>query len=283
MNLANMNLQLSDNPIYVYNDNGDRYDISNFPDLEYHDIKQLLGSDSLSRKGKAFERYMFGGVYVPRVTSILSYCRSDNDYLMKWAAKLGDNYNTEHENVLYTGSMVHELIEEYLLSKTSYIMSRVRKCKDEIITSYNNFLSWYNSIPLNISVYVSEMPLICPYYGGTLDAILTIGDKNYLVDFKTSRSISSEYFIQLSAYLWIINNYYPDIPKIDYIGVLRFDKKKQNCYQGVFLELNKPEDIQYIYQCQHTFFSALNVFYSMNVLQQETSYIIKNNRRNAYV
>ena len=283
MNLENINIQLSDNPIYVYNTNGDRYDISKTPSLKYPDMKQLLGSELLSRKGKAFGRYMFNGVYVPRVTSILPFCRGDNEYLMRWASKLGKDYETENENILYIGSMVHELIEEYLLYNTSFKLTRIRKCKDDIKTSYNNFLYWYNSMPTDISVYVSEMPLICPYYGGTLDAILTINGKNYLVDFKTSKSITPEYFIQLSAYLWVINNFYKDIPRIDYIGVLRFDKKKENCYQGVFLELDNMDDAQYIYECQQTFFLALNMFYAMNILQKKTSSVIKHNRRDKYV
>lgn len=282
MDLLLMNKQFTDNPVYIYNYNGDRFDISNQPKIDNVNLNDLV--NSLTRTGKAFERYMFNGVYVPRVTSILDYCKGNIEYLNKWAAKLGDKYPTESENNLYVGSKVHNAIEKFLSSHVEIDTKDIRRCKDDILTSYNNFRIWYDKVIFNtgrpIELYVSEMPIISPYFGGTLDAILKIGDKMFLVDFKTSKSISTEYFIQICAYKWIIDNYYPDLPKLDGLGVLRFDKKIKNCYQCVFLEIDK--DIDYITMCQQTFGVALNMFYSMNILNKETRTIIKNNKEEIF-
>ena len=70
-----MNLQLSDNPIYVYNDNGDRYDISNFPDLEYHSslhfLTRLIIYDVLDNKYSSINSWTIDPVYRTFSCSVL--------------------------------------------------------------------------------------------------------------------------------------------------------------------------------------------------------------------
>tara|TARA_X000001382_G_scaffold116995_1_gene96412 strand:+ start:26 stop:385 length:360 start_codon:yes stop_codon:yes gene_type:complete len=58
----------------------------------------------------------------------------------------------------------------------------------------------------SIKFLETEVSLVSEKYqfGGTFDAIAEINGKNYLIDFKTSKSIYQEYVIQLAAYrqLW---------------------------------------------------------------------------------
>ena len=51
-----------------------------------------------------------------------------------------------------------------------------------------------------------EIPISCPWFGGTIDAILVINGATYIIDFKTSKKISSEYLVQVAAYMWLVNN-----------------------------------------------------------------------------
>ena len=282
MDLVMMNRQLTDNPLFVYNGNGDRIDISSQPVMEMPNLLDEVGSDLLNRSNdKIFGRYMFNGVRVPRTSTILEYCSGNREYLMKWAAKLGDKYDSEKVKSLDTGTKAHEVIAEYLTSGTMYTLNRVRSNKQEVMNSVDNFIAWYNNATIvlgwKVELIISEVPLICPWFGGTADAILEINGKRYLVDFKTSKRMVPEYFIQVSAYKWIIDNFYPEYGPIDGVGILRFDKFSKT-YEDLFLEMCNSFDAYYIMHCQKVFALAVNMFYSMNVLTNETSEIKKNKK-----
>lgn len=282
-----MNRQLTDNPLFVYNDNGDRMDLSTQPVMEQPNLMDEVGSDLLNRSNnKIYGRYMFNGVRVPRTTTILEYCSGNKEYLMKWAAKLGSNYDSEKNETLNTGTKVHEVIAEYLTSGTTYSLNNARGNKQEIMKSVNNFMAWYNNVTINlgwkVELILSEIPLICPWFGGTADAILDINGRRFLVDFKTSKRIIPEYFIQVSAYKWIIDNFYPEYGPIDGVGILRFDKKS-DIYEDLFLEMCNPYDVYYIDHCQKVFALATNLFYSMNVLTNETSLVKKNKKEQSNI
>ena len=119
-----------------------------------------------------------------------------------------------------------------------------------------------------------EVPLVCPWFGGTADLVLKINGRNFLIDLKTSKKITPDYFIQVSAYKWVIDNFYPEYGPIDGVGVLRLDKYS-NKYEDVFIDINTPEDIYFINHCLQTFGIALNMYYQMNILAKETANIIK--------
>lgn len=277
--LLTMNCKMSENPIYIYNSNGDRIDISTEPLLPGSEIPQYM--DNTTRKGKAFEAYTYNGIAVPRVTSILEYTMGNREYLMKWAAKLGPEYISTKRHSLDVGSKIHEVIAEYMTNGTLYTIQHLRgPIKEEVTNCFRNFLAWYNHIKRlgwKIEVVASEIPLICPWFAGTADLIVIINGRKYVIDFKSSKSISPDYLIQVSAYKWIIDNYYPEYGVIDGVGILRFDKH-HDTYQDLFLDVSDPKDYHLICHCQQIFSWALNLFYSMNVVTKEIS-DIKNDKR----
>ena len=273
LDIVQMKRQNSDNPLYVYNTNGDRFDISTEPVLDTPDLKNTVEFEKLNREGKAYSRYMFNGVRVPRVTSILSYCEGDTDGLMRYAANLGRRYYEVNKNTLDIGTKVHEAIAEYLTAGTTYCLSNTPyKLRREVDQCLRNFIAWYNNATMNlgwkVEIFISEVPLICPWFAGTADAILIINGKRYIVDFKSSKRISTSYFIQTSAYKWIVDNYYPDYGPIDGLGILRFDKFN-DVYEDLFLEMSDPNDTSFITYCQQVFGLALNMFYNMEILNTE--------------
>jgi hypothetical protein len=181
------------------------------------------------------------------------------------------------DRTLSAGTKAHEVIAEYLTSGTTYTMKNVpRTNRREVKKSVNNFMAWYNHVTLNlgwkVEIFLSEVPLICPWCGGTADAILIINGRKFLVDFKTSKKISPDYFIQVSAYKWILDNFYPQYGPIEGVGILRFDKSADT-YEDIFLEMNVPQDAQFILHCQQVFGLALNMFYTMNVITAEANNI----------
>lgn len=264
-----MNRQIVDQPVYLYNRNGDRMDVAASPMMESQNTSSFI--ENTERKGKPFGAYTYHGVPVPRVTSILDYCMGDREYLLQWAANLGSKYNNEKRKTLDIGSKLHEAIAEYMVSGTLYTIQHLRgPVKEEVANCFRNFLAWYDHIKRigwKIEVVTSEVPLICPWFGGTADLIVVLNGRRYVIDFKSSKRIYDEYLIQVSAYKWLIDNYYPEYGPIDGIGILRFDKVK-NVYEDLFFDVKEPSDYAFIQQCQWIFGCALNMFYATNVFHQ---------------
>ena len=80
-------------------------------------------------------------------------------------------------------------------------------------------------------------------YAGTLDRVITIDGKTYLVDIKTSNSIYPSYWLQLAAYRELLG----DLHKIDGVAILWLNAKtrtrgKKGDIQGVGWQMVIRED-----------------------------------------
>lgn len=282
--LLAMNRQHTDNPIYIYNSGGDRTDISNTPIPQARTLEEIVSNGTITRTGKTFDSYMYNGVKVPRVTSILEYCSGNKDFLLNWASKLGPDYRFEKERTLEIGHKLHEAIAEYLSNGTLYTIQHLRGyIKKEVSNCFKNFLAWHQNLIRNgytIRIIASEVPLICPWFAGTADLLIELNGRKYVVDFKSSKHITPEYIIQASAYKWIIDNYYVDeYGHIDGIGVVRFDKVS-DVYEDIFFDESDSRDAQIIYNSQFTFANALNTLYAMNSLNNEFKAVKKYKAKN---
>lgn len=238
------------------------------------DLFDALVLEGIVDKREKWSTYKFGDMNVPRVSEILKDCIG-KDYLMKWALNLGkDAYNRESTDTLITGTIVHEMIEHFLFygvkKEVNYKSYRMRMRTEK---AYLNFLSWYRNMINNgyeITLLYIEKETVCPWYGGTIDCGINIKhekyniDRNYIVDFKTSKQISIDYFLQTYAYLWSehFNKHYfdPSIPEIHGIGIIRIDKE-QNRYEDIFLDYNDTEKSRILDDINVAFSSMLNWYY----------------------
>ena len=78
-------------------------------------INNFLSYDPLTEKRERWDHYTFSGMNVPRVTEIIS-ATIGRGYLMKYAAKLGANYEKQNKMTLDTGTLVHAMLEDYIIS-----------------------------------------------------------------------------------------------------------------------------------------------------------------------
>lgn len=227
----------------------DLKDINKYPIIDSFNLEDIFDMEYIDDKyrSKYFDHYKYNGIGVPRVTHILDAC-IDHSGLMHWAAKLGEQEMARvRRESLDVGSIVHEMIDNYLINGTDLELdSRIPKSYiDKIMTAYNNFKKWnkrLNDLGFYIEEVIAiELPVVCHLYGGTIDAILKINSKVYIVDFKTSKVITHEYILQTSSYYWMVNNGYApiDIPHIDGIGIIRVDKVKDQ-FEDLFLNENIP-------------------------------------------
>ena len=245
-------------------------DITNLPVIKSLDLEDIFLLDSIDNvyREKHFDVYKYDGVGVPRVSHILKECIG-KEYLMLWAAKLGQRQMIIERNKATTiGSRVHEMIEHYLLTGNdldlSYKTSPVYM--NEINRAYENFKDWIiyiESLGYKIEeVIATETPVICPWYGGTIDCIVKINGKIYIIDFKTSKQISYEYITQTCSYMWAVNNgYAPHLPYIDGVGIIRIDKEKRK-FEDLFLNNHIPYQADIINHFYNGFGSLLSCFYS---------------------
>ena len=209
---------------------------------------------------------------VPRVSEILDACIGKS-YLQNWAAGLGENYTEERQKILNTGTYAHSLIEDFL--KYGYVRDSTKVFDkpfylEQANKCYYNFNTWWHNMieqGFKIDIIDIERTVVCPLYGGTADIIACIKDPkglvgNYILDFKTSKSISIDYFYQTIMYKNAIEfeNTTSDIHlNIDGVGIVRCDKFK-NSYE--YLIINKNKDPEFINTLEISVINMVNWYYN---------------------
>ena len=226
-------------------------------------IEDLLKSHVINYNLLTEDRYFYNNNPVPRVTELLSEIHEE--YLMLWANSLGfrrRRYKDELEMAAYIGTNVHEFIEQFLIKKEFNELTRVdTEYFVKINNAVNSFIMWYSDVSKNnnIEILGMEQKLVCPWFGGTYDVLLKINGKIYLGDFKTSNHVGYKYFLQLTAYKYMLEYYYNT--KIDGCLILQLDK---NCvaYEEYFLDFSNIEHLNFINQCTTTFLSLVYTYYN---------------------
>lgn len=205
---------------------------------------------------------------VPRVTQILSKM-IHNDGLMYWANSLGFKgirYRDELNRAVDVGTEAHSCIEKYL--------------KEKIQTDSNipflGFMSWVNIITqdmgLTMDLIYSEHKLVCKWFGGTLDALIDIGGKIYLIDFKTSNHVTFTYFLQLAAYIYMLRreeNIY-----VDGVIVLQLNKKTPE-FNEYLLDFSIESHNLFMNNCINTFLSLVYSYYNIYKIEEDFKDLFK--------
>lgn len=158
------------------------------------------------------------------------------------------------EDAGLVGSVVHGLIEDYLLNK------KIPNQSDKaVVNCFNLFLDWWNTQEYQVVELEKKIFSKKHNYAGTLDLVLR--DKNgnlVLADIKTSNHISFDYTLQLNAYKYayeeetkskITNGLIIRLPKKDSkieIKELPLNKEMFNAFLGakymmLAMESNKPK------------------------------------------
>ena len=213
--------------------------------------------------------YVYNGCTVLRVTAILSKC-IHNDGLLYWANNLGFkhlSYKKTLNKAATIGTQCHENIDMFL-EDNSHTMSE--DSLFEAKNAYNSFQKWFADITkaAKVNVIFHERPIVCKYFGGTLDGLYNIDGKLYLIDYKTSNNISYNYYLQLSAYRYMLRTELGI--NIDGCIILQLSKKNGIAYNEYVLDFSNPQHLDFINRCENTFFSLVYAYY--NLLSLEAQY-----------
>lgn len=149
--------------------------------------------------------YKMDDKFYPSVTYLLGCVYPSGFGLQQWIGDVGNKRAEEiRDDAGEDGSFVHEAIEKILLGgkiHTDEINDRFKPQRSlKIHRCLKAFLDWYEEYkPETIS---TEYIVINDEYGyaGTVDYKCKIGGEEYIIDFKTSKSIHPTARVQLSAY-----------------------------------------------------------------------------------
>ena len=177
---------------------------------------------------------------------------------MTWANNIGLYQKKKYKDVLdqaaTKGTYVHDAIEDYIKNGNELNMENVMSgYRMEVHNAYESFKSWWTMLNTNytVEVLMQEAKLVCPWFGGTLDLLVKIDGRIYLLDFKTSNSHSYKYFLQLAAYRYMLRNSYGIF--VDGCGVIKLDKKSIK-YEEYVVECHCCD---FMNDCETTFLSLV--------------------------
>lgn len=217
----------------------------------------LLNDITVFDKGKS-ARYRYQGRGVPSVTELLSFI--DTEGLIGWANRIGrqgiDNRDVVKKAADF-GTMVHESIEMYL--KKPVLNDNV--CLEA-------FKKWWDGVNSchRVRVLGQEEPMIGEFFAGTYDLLISIDDKPYLIDFKTSNHVGYKYFMQLAAYRYLI--YTKKNINLEGCLILQFDKEEIN-FREYSLTFSDPADYEFIENCYRAFMGLVYTYYNAKLCQRQ--------------
>ena len=221
-------------------------------------------------------------INVPRVTNILR-STIGRDELNNWAASLGENYKSTKQSILNTGTLVHAMIDDFILlgsRQDVYLGTEYENAyMDQADTAYNNFVEWwfdFHNKGCKIEPIAIEKVITCPWYGGTADFIANITypdgrSYNYILDFKTSKQIGFDYFIQTRMYMNAVNSNIclgieKELPSIGGIGIIRVDKQKKVTQ---FLAADVNQDMDFLINLDYSISAMLTWYYEQTAIKSQ--------------
>jgi hypothetical protein len=180
---------------------------------------------AIEEHSKAHQVYKnAAGDIVPGVTSILDEFDSKGN-LVRWSNKQGLRGIDSGEyarNSAEIGTRAHDLIHSYLNPDHIVSSSPLPPGLEPFATAaFACFSHWFASSNV-VNIIATEQQLHGEEYGGTMDAVLSIGGTVTLVDWKTGNSVRPYVHAQLEAYarLWDATHE----TKIESLLALQLDK-----------------------------------------------------------
>ena len=156
-------------------------------------------------------------VEVPSVTTIIKLL--NKPFIAKWANSLGwkrQSYDKVLEESANKGTFVHETLHEYLFKegkKFDLSNPEVLNFLYENLNTFKEFEKDYDIKPI-----WGEKSFSLDKFGGTVDLYCELDNKYTILDFKTSKRFYSSHFIQLGAYIQLLE---ANDNKVEQVAILR--------------------------------------------------------------
>lgn len=191
--------------------------------IGYSNANLDLASNRITFLDARFYQTEEGG-FVPSVTTILEAYPKGPEYYA-WLKRVGEDADDIRDEAGRRGSTVHWLTEQYdkgeevnLLNGDGYLSYKMNEWA--MFERYVEFRSRYpfDVIHSELNIVSAELG-----YAGTLDRVIELNGKTYIVDTKTSNAIYPSYWLQLAAYRQLFLNTYG--LKVDGVAILWLNAK----------------------------------------------------------
>jgi len=181
----------------------------------------------VANRVKAHAKYSLqDGTLVPGVTTVLGIL--NKPALVPWANKLGlqgIEVGKFVDDKAAIGTLAHQMIADYLRGETTdtseYSKMQIEQAENAVLS----FLEWEKSHKLQPILVEEPMVSERHGFGGTVDLVATINDdpELCLIDFKTSKGIFPEMFVQVAAYRELALEHELDVRKVRILRIGRTD------------------------------------------------------------
>jgi hypothetical protein len=148
------------------------------------------------------------GNYVPSVTTILEAYPKDAAFF-KWLKDVGQDADTIRDEAGRRGSLVHELTEQYDQHQEVTFVNQYGKPKYKMLewAMFERYVDFCNTQTPKMRMMEMHFSSDVLGFAGTVDRVLEINGKEYLVDIKTSNNMHESYWLQLAAYNELLKEY----------------------------------------------------------------------------
>ena len=183
------------------------------------------------------------GAFIPSVTTILQAYPKDAHFY-SWIKQVGEDADTIRDEAGRRGSIVHSLTERYDAGEEVNLLDNGGNINFKMSewTMFERYVEYRQQVQQEIMF--SEINFISEKlgYAGTVDRIVNINGKTYLIDIKTSNTIYDYYWLQLAAYNELIKEAYQSEHVVDHVAVLWLNAKtrtagKNGAIQGAGWQL----------------------------------------------
>lgn len=216
--------------------------------------------------------YKYENIYVPRVTTILSEMLHE-EYLMDWANSVGLYQHKKHteytDRACDIGTLAHAGFEIVTKERITDIrlfpfntLNIPREYYQYVHNCIESYINWYKILieNHNAEIIMQETPLICKWYGGTVDCVLKIDGEIYIIDYKTSNHPSYKYHLQLAAYKIILEMIYN--LHVDGSIILLLNKNKVEFTEQYMNFTHIQEHAMYMNKLCETFLSLVYAYHN---------------------
>jgi hypothetical protein len=168
--------------------------------------------------------YDEAGNFVPSVTTILEAYPKDAHFF-KWLKEVGSDADAIRDEAGRRGSVVHQLTEMYDNGEEVSLLNIDGNLQYKMLewSMFERYVEF--SIRFKPEILMSEQNFVNAQlgYAGTLDRVIKINGKIYLIDIKTSNVIHDQYWLQLAAYRNLLQC--NGGISVDFVGILHLNAK----------------------------------------------------------
>lgn len=195
------------------------------------------------------------GEEVPSVTTILKIL--NKPFLQKWANVMGfkrQNIEDILRESAEKGTLVHQIIESYLMGRRYVWTTGRQNGKRAILYHLNSFINWKKThivVPEFMERYCTSSR-----YGGTVDFYGMVDGKATILDFKTSKKAYSSMFLQLGAYIKMLEEMGYKVEQVAIINI------HVDGYKEKFMS---REEMQFYIDCFTILVEFFHMWYDLNL------------------